>query len=252
MDTATPPDLFDAEHRALQAARATYEASEASATPAQPAPCRQALGELLGTYERLLRETRRLVQRSDRAEREMNQLNLRLQHLARELEYRATHDPLTGVLNRAAVIERVNRHFVREDLALIVLDIDHFKRVNDSFGHPTGDRVIQGVVSCMKAQVPATAQIGRVGGEEFTVVLPGQGGEACGQVAQALRRALEAHAFDLPDGSGVTASFGVSWLPRGSSFDEAYSLADEALYGAKRGGRNQVVCASGCGQAQAA
>ncbi|MFM9925008.1 GGDEF domain-containing protein [Variovorax sp. H27-G14] len=258
MDTTTPPDLFEAESRALLAARASYAASEASAdsddnaTAAQPAPCRQALGELLTTYERLLRETRRLVQRSDRAEREMNQLNLRLQHLAGELEYRATHDPLTGVLNRAAIIELVNRHFVCEDLALIVLDIDHFKRVNDSFGHPTGDRVIQGVVSCLKAQVPATAHIGRVGGEEFTVVLPGQSGEACGQVAQALRRALEAHAFDLPDGSGVTASFGVSWLPRGSNFDDAYSLADEALYGAKRGGRNQVAHASGHGQAQPA
>ncbi|WP_285411395.1 GGDEF domain-containing protein [Variovorax sp. efr-133-TYG-130] len=241
MDTAAPPDLFDAESRALQAARAAYDTCAAT----QPAPCHRALGELLTAYERLLRETRRLVRRSDRAELEMNQLNLRLQDLAAELEYRATHDPLTGVLNRAAVIELVNSHFVDGDIALIVLDIDHFKRINDSFGHPAGDRVIQAVVTCLQAQVPATAHIGRVGGEEFTVVLPGQRGDTCGQVAQTLRSAIEAYAFDLPDGSGVTASFGVCWLPRGSNFDIAYGLADEALYVAKRGGRNQVALASG-------
>lgn len=241
MDASTTPDLFDAENRALQAARGAYDAC----ATAPSAPCRQALGELLTAYERLLRETRRLVRRSDRAELEMNQLNLRLQDLAAELEYRATHDPLTGVLNRAAIIELVNRHFAADDLALIVLDIDHFKRINDSFGHPVGDRVIQGVVTCLKDEVAATAQIGRVGGEEFTVVLPGQGRDACGHVAHALRRAIEAYAFDLPDGSGVTASFGVSWLPCGSNFDDAYGLADEALYVAKRGGRNQVALASG-------
>lgn len=245
MDKVAPPDLFDAESRALQAARLAHDAS---ATLTQPLLCRQALGELLTAYERLLRETRRMVRRSDRAELEMNQLNLRLQDLAAELEYRATHDPLTDVLNRAAIIELVNRHFEYHDLALIVLDIDHFKRVNDSFGHPTGDRVIQGVVSCLKEEVPAMAQIGRVGGEEFTVVLPGQDGATSGRVAQALRRAIEACAFDLPDGSGVTASFGVSWLPRGSNFDDAYGLADEALYGAKRAGRNQIALAAGHGQ----
>lgn len=241
MATATPPDLFEAESRALQTARTAYDACAAS----QPAACRQALGDLLTAYERLLRETRRLVRRSDRAEFEMNQLNLRLQDLAAELEYRATHDPLTAVLNRAAVIELVNQHFECQDLALIVLDIDHFKRINDSFGHPMGDRVICGVVACLQQAVPATAQVGRVGGEEFTVVLPGQSGRASEQVAQALRRAIESYPFHLPDGSGVTASFGVSWMPRGSNFDEAYGLADEALYVAKRGGRNQVAQAPG-------
>ncbi len=236
------PDLFDAEHRALMAGQAVYE----SDSLASDTPCRQAFGDLLTAYERLLRETRRLVRRSDRAELEMTQLNQRLQDLANELEYRATHDSLTGVFNRAAIIELVNRHFLRQDLALIVLDIDHFKRVNDSFGHPVGDRVIVGVVDCLKGVVPATAQIGRVGGEEFTVLLPGQGVDAAEEVAQAVRRAIEVHAFHLPDGSGITASFGVSWAPSGGRFDDAYNLADEALYLAKRGGRNQVARASEC------
>jgi diguanylate cyclase (GGDEF)-like protein len=224
-------DLFAAENQALLAAKAAQSAS---------APDGQALGELITAFERLLRETRRLVRRSDKAELEMNQLNMRLQDLAAELEHRANHDPLTGVLNRAAIIDLVNRQFAQHDLALIVLDIDHFKRINDSFGHPMGDRVILGVVACLQAVVPASAQVGRVGGEEFTVVLPRHDGAESERVAQALRRAIESHAFDLPDGSGVTASFGVCSAPAGGDFDTAYGLADEALFIAKRAGRNQV------------
>lgn len=237
---AAPADLFEAEHQTLLAARTAYEQGAQAGAPA----CHQALGVLLASYERLLRETRRLVRRSDRAELEMTQLNQRLQDLAGELEYRATHDPLTSVLNRAAIIERVNRHFTHQGLALIVLDIDHFKRVNDSFGHPVGDGVILGVVRCLKAMVPATAHIGRVGGEEFTVLLPEHDCDGAAEVAEDIRAAIEAHAFGLPDASRITASFGVSWRPGGGSFDDAYGLADEALYAAKRGGRNQVVRAA--------
>lgn len=242
MDAAItpPPDLFEAEHLALLTAQAAHGAG----TEAGAESCHRSLGDLLVAYERLLRETRRLVRRSDRAELEMTRLNQRLQDLAAELEHRATHDPLTGVLNRAAIIERVNQHFSRHDLSLIVLDIDHFKRINDSFGHPVGDTVILGVVDCLRDVVPAIAQIGRVGGEEFTVLLPQQDIGASEHIAQSVRQAIESHSFGLPDGSGITASFGVSWLPNGSCFDDAYGLADEALYVAKRGGRNQVVRAT--------
>ncbi len=239
---ATPPDLFDAERQALAAARAVHAAGAGDAMAAHAA-----LGELLASYDRLLRETRRLVRRSDRAELEMTRLNQRLQDLAGELEYRATHDPLTGVLNRAAIIDVANRQFLSHDLALVVLDIDHFKRVNDSFGHPAGDQVILGVVDCLQHAAPPGAQIGRVGGEEFTVVLPGWSMERTAQIAQLVRRAIEGRDFALPDGSRVTASFGVSWMPRGACFDLAYALADEALYAAKRGGRNQVARAAGPG-----
>lgn len=228
------PDLFDLEQQALDAARAALAGDDA-------ARHRQALGELIAAYERLLRETGRLIRRSDREELEMNRLNQRLQELAAELEYRATHDSLTGVLNRAAIIERSNRLLKDDSVALIVLDIDHFKRVNDSFGHPVGDAVICGVVDCLKTAVPSDALIGRVGGEEFTVLLPGHALDIAEGLAEQLRRAVAEHGFALPDRRGVTASFGVSWLARGSSFDVAYGLADEALYAAKREGRNRVV-----------
>ncbi|QHI97186.1 diguanylate cyclase [Xylophilus rhododendri] len=240
---ALPTDIFEAETRALEVARAAHDSASA-AGDAAGARSHQALGELLSAYERLLRETRRLVRRSDRTEREMSQLNQRLQDLATELEYRATHDPLTAVLNRAAIIERVNGCFERQDLSLVVLDIDHFKRINDSFGHPVGDTVIVGVVHCLKNVVPESAHVGRVGGEEFTVLLPGQGPEEAVAVADAMRRCIESHDFALPDGSDITASFGVSWAARGGRFDDAYNLADEALYAAKRGGRNRVELAA--------
>ena len=241
MDMPTPDhDLFDEEHRALLEARAAYDACET----VDPHRSREALGQLAASFERLLRETRRLVRRSDRAEREMNALNQQLQALASELEHRATHDPLTGVLNRAAVIDTVNATLTTDGLALVVLDIDHFKRINDSFGHPVGDTVIVGVVACLQPFIPTTASIGRVGGEEFTVLLPATDMLVAVILAESMRAAIAGHAFALPDGSAITASFGVSWTARTGTFDQAYLRADEALYAAKRGGRNQVACAA--------
>jgi len=235
---SSPPDLFDAESRALEAAREAQDLF----TTAEPS-CQRAFDELFSAYEKLLRETRRLVRRSDRAELEMTQLNFRLHELASQLEYRATHDPLTDVLNRGAVIDFVNNHLQTVDLSMIVLDIDHFKRINDSFGHPVGDKVILGVVACLKSMVPENARIGRVGGEEFTVIMPNHPGGASLQIAQSLRKSIEDYSFGLSDASTVTASFGVSWVQRGGNFDDAYGLADEALYAAKRGGRNRVALA---------
>jgi diguanylate cyclase (GGDEF)-like protein len=233
-DSHSAFDLFDQENRALQMARAAFDRPDA--------PHRDALSDLIGAYERLLRETRRLVRRSDREELEMNRLNQRLHDLASELEFRATHDSLTGVLNRGAIIDRANRRLQESDLALVVLDIDHFKRVNDNFGHPVGDAVIRGVVACLKQVVPATADIGRVGGEEFTVLMNVPSFDSATDMAERMRLAVAGQGFeDLPRPHHITASFGVSWLRRGGSFDNAYSRADEALYQAKRLGRNQVV-----------
>ncbi len=229
-------DLFDAEGRTLSAARAIH--GDAGADVDQQ---RKALGDLATAYERLLRETSRLIRRSDREELEMNQLNQRLHELTTELEFRATHDSLTGVLNRAAIIERANRGLRRDCAALIVLDIDHFKRVNDTFGHPLGDQVLCGVVSRLKAVVPVNGEIGRVGGEEFSVLLPGHSFDQAHAIAERLRWAIATHVFDLPERRSITASFGVSWQIQGSGFHEAYCMADEALYVAKREGRNRVV-----------
>ncbi|KQQ32368.1 diguanylate cyclase [Duganella sp. Leaf126] len=225
------PDLFAAEQLALDQARS------AAAGPGDHAG---ALRELVAHYERLLRESRRLVQRSDRAERQMNQLNARLQELTRQLEYRASHDPLTGALNRGAVIEHARSCLLLHDIVLVVLDIDFFKQVNDSFGHPAGDAVIQTVVACLTALADGQAYIGRVGGEEFSVVWPGLSPDAGRALGERLRQAIAGATWPAPITVAVTASVGVSWSARGSTFEQAYSRADQALYCAKRSGRNCV------------
>ncbi|WP_397451189.1 GGDEF domain-containing protein [Pseudomonas sp. NA-150] len=229
------PDLFESENAALEKARATLAAAEGGAQV-----YRQSLKELSTHFERLMRETRRLIGRSDRAEREMNALNLQLHTLAQQLEHRATHDALTGILNRGAVIELAAKALREGSVVMIVLDIDYFKRINDEFGHPTGDAVIQGIVTCLRHIVKDAGIIGRVGGEEFTVLLPAFELDAAVSLAEAMRDAVARHVFPTPVDRCITASFGVSISPGGTEFDHAYGLADAALYSAKRLGRNRV------------
>jgi diguanylate cyclase (GGDEF)-like protein len=222
------PDLFQNENEALDKARAIHAAADADA-----GDYRQSLGELIGHFERLMRETRRLIGRSDRAEREM-------QALTQQLAHRATHDALTGVLNRSAVIERASKALRHDSAVMIILDIDEFKRVNDDFGHPAGDAVITGIVACLRRIVGERGVIGRVGGEEFTVLLPGYEVADALRQADNMREAIGKHVFASPVDRRITASFGVSANPAGTTFDTAYGLADAALYRAKRGGRNRV------------
>lgn len=229
------PDLFKSEAEALEQVRSVLALPHADAEV-----YRTSLSGLATHYERLMRETRRLIGRSDRAEREMNALNAQLQTLARQLEYRATHDALTGVLNRGAIIDMTAQALMRTGAVMIVLDIDHFKHVNDEFGHPAGDAVIQGIVECLRKIVGEKGAIGRVGGEEFTVLIPGGQLEEGLALAEAMRQAVAEHVFGDPVNRVITASFGVSANPVGTSFDLAYGLADTALYHAKRQGRNRV------------
>jgi len=229
------PDLFEQEAGVLQAARALYGADDADADR-----YRAALGDLTLHFERLMRETRRLIARSDRAEREMNALNQQLQTLSQQLEYRATHDALTGMLNRGAVIDQAGQALRQRGGAMIVLDIDHFKRINDEFGHPAGDRVIQAIARCLQELVQAPAIVGRVGGEEFTVLLPTLARDEALAMTERLRLRI---AREASGPAPVTASFGLSLNLPGTDFELAYGLADAALYRAKRAGRNQVVLA---------
>ncbi|HCW97326.1 MAG TPA: GGDEF domain-containing protein, partial [Pantoea sp.] len=117
-------ELFSEETQALN------RASDVAAQPSLKAEdYRAALQQLNQHYQRLMRETWRMISRSDRAERELNRANERLAQLARELEYKATHDPLTDVWNRSAIIQRITQTLARSSAALIILDIDFFKRI---------------------------------------------------------------------------------------------------------------------------
>lgn len=206
--------------------------------------CRAALLTLSAHYQRLMRESYRLISRSDRAERELTLLNEQLRQLALRLEYEATHDPLTGVYNRSAIINQIGSALHQDEAALILLDIDHFKAINDQYGHPTGDAVISELIKRIESSVPDSGSVGRVGGEEFTILLPGASIGQAAVVAGYIHSSLNASVLDtLPDRL-VTVSLGVSWGHRRSSFDTLYAEADAALYEAKRGGRNRVHYAS--------
>ncbi|HYP56064.1 MAG TPA: GGDEF domain-containing protein [Solirubrobacterales bacterium] len=159
---------------------------------------------------------------------------------------RSTVDPLTGLCNRSALEQRLaeldGQPSSSEDglsHALLLCDLDHFKRVNDQLGHAAGDAVLQDVAYTMRATLRAGDSIYRVGGEEILVVLPGAGEAEAMEIAERLREAVRER---RPVGVPVTVSIGVAVSGAGLvDADELVGQADAALYAAKSGGRDRVV-----------
>lgn len=164
-----------------------------------------------------------------------------------QLEFLATTDPLTGISNRRRFdgvlhveIARSRRYGV--PLSLVMFDIDHFKRINDSLGHPVGDSVLVQLTELVAANIRETDLFARLGGEEFAVLVPNCDAE-CGRLfAEKLRKLAEAHAFD--DIGRLTCSFGVAEHRKDEDENQLIKRADEALYYAKGGGRNRVSVAA--------
>ncbi len=163
--------------------------------------------------------------------------------LQRELRVIARTDPLTGISNRRGFFDRAATMLrgSTDTSSVMVLDIDHFKMINDEFGHPAGDEVLQRVASLLASRVRRDHLLARVGGEEFAVLAPGCGESGARALAERLRGALESERF--PAVGRVTASFGVATLLDADGLAGALRQADRALYSAKRRGRNQVVAA---------
>ncbi|MCU4122089.1 GGDEF domain-containing protein [Variovorax sp. N23] len=170
-----------------------------------------------------------------------------------EFEFMATHDPLTGVLNRRALIERCEREVIRAQrgdgdgaLALLMLDADHFKRVNDEFGHQAGDEALRQLTLRLQTPLPPAAWLGRYGGEEFVVVLPGLGHDGARAVAERLRKEA-GEPFTAPSPLAATGigrlsiSIGVAvFQGPADTLDALLARADAALYRAKAQGRDRV------------
>lgn len=196
------------------------------------------------------------------------QRSLRLSHAAleqkkAELEILARNDPLTGLYNRREFTRLAGMELVRAErqhisTAFVMADLDLFKHVNDTWGHPVGDEVLKNTASILVEGARQTDVVARVGGEEMLLLLPDTDEAAAVRLANRLREALEQTPLQR-DGRviPVTASFGVAVIPPGSgaTLEHAYIAADEALYKAKQLGRNRVECASvrtGALQGQAA
>jgi diguanylate cyclase (GGDEF)-like protein len=157
-------------------------------------------------------------------------------------QHAANHDHLTGARSRRAFFELAAREQARAQrsaapLSLLLFDVDHFKRINDTHGHATGDRVLVDIVKRTGAVVRGIDIVARLGGEEFAVLLPDTAADTALLVAERLRHGLDRALED----AGYTVSIGAATLHAGEGIDAMLSRADAALYAAKAGGRNAVV-----------
>ncbi|WP_447919820.1 sensor domain-containing diguanylate cyclase [Achromobacter aegrifaciens] len=164
-----------------------------------------------------------------------------LQDKIGKLNQASITDPLTGLRNRRGIREAVDTlQAASTPFAVIALDIDHFKRVNDTYGHMAGDGVIQGMAQLMRDCSRPSDILCRNGGEEFLILLPDAGAKEAAGMAERLRKNLEARR--LSGALEITVSAGVAqWTPDGADVDLVFQAADAALYAAKQQGRNRVV-----------
>jgi diguanylate cyclase (GGDEF)-like protein len=168
----------------------------------------------------------------------------------RRVASQATTDSLTGLANRRSFDEELalewrRAHRIGDSLALVLLDLDDFKQVNDTHGHPAGDAVLRAVGEVLGAGVRQIDLAARYGGEEFVVLVPETDVQGATQLAKRLRLAVSKARTELPNGRvlKVTASFGVAAKGELTSAEQLIAAADEALYEAKRAGKNRVVAA---------
>jgi len=179
--------------------------------------------------------------------RRFAELNAKLLDMQRELERQALTDPLTQVMNRRAILGRLEEELARatrerEPLSIAILDIDHFKAVNDQYGHAAGDAVLQTVVARVQEAVRPYDALGRIGGEEFLLVLPGVGKEQLLPLLERIRATIKAEPVVIPSGRkiSVTVSLGGA-TAADECAEELLRAADDALYQAKNDGRDRVV-----------
>ncbi len=197
--------------------------------------------ELKARLRSMLR-IKRLQEALEERERELLEMNERLRYMSQT-------DALTGLDNRRHLNERIEEMFahaqrLKEPFAIVMCDLDKFKSVNDTYGHLAGDEVLKQFADILRDEAREIDRVGRYGGEEFMLLLPGATLEAASGFAERVRKRVEGHTFTIPGGSITrTASFGVSGWPhqRVTECDGLVRTADDALYVAKETGRNKVI-----------
>ncbi len=202
---------------------------------------------------RLLNETRRMQDANHQLEQKLKASRDDIADLQRDLDevrMQALLDPLTKISNRKAFDENLNRAIIdaeggRAPLCLLLLDIDHFKRFNDTWGHQTGDQVLRLVAMTLKSNIKGQDTAARYGGEEFAAILPSTDLEGGVIVADNVRKAIQAKELlkrSTNEKLGrITASFGVALFRSGDTASTLIERADRCLYAAKHAGRNRVL-----------
>jgi diguanylate cyclase (GGDEF)-like protein len=185
-----------------------------------------------------------MVGRLRQGRQELDAMNERLRKQNEELEKLSTSDALTGLHNRRFLTQRLSEELIRSyrhkgSFAVLMADVDEFKKYNDAFGHPAGDEVLKRVASILLSSTRSVDCTARYGGEEFAVLLTDTSSAVAAEVAERIRARVAAQ--DFP-GRKITLSIGIGEFPEhGQTGEEVISAADEALYAAKRAGRNRVV-----------
>jgi polar amino acid transport system substrate-binding protein len=175
---------------------------------------------------------------------ELLKAHQQLEEKSQELKRLSVTDSLTGLYNRRKIeidfaTECLRMQRYPGALSVILLDIDHFKKVNDTFGHQAGDRVLCGIAEALRRRVRTSDIVGRWGGEEFMLVLPQTTLSEAAALAEDLRREIQT--LDLSPAPSQSASFGVATVEAGDDHAGVFKRADHALYRAKDSGRNMVV-----------
>lgn len=200
---------------------------------------RQKEQSLAERVNKQLRQLEKVARISDRYQQMMRDLNLALQEAS-------THDALTGLPNRRLLVERLKEESERfrryaRPFSVAMIDIDHFKLINDHFGHEIGDNVLVEVARVLDAEIREHDLCGRWGGEEFLVLLPETDQGTASQVLERLRQAVERLTVRVNTASvSVTISVGLAEHLAGNSYSDTINRADGALLAAKRSGRNRA------------
>ena len=187
-----------------------------------------------------------MVGRLRQSRQDLDAVNETLRQQNEELGRLSASDSLTGLSNRRILTQRLSEELLRAQrqnhtFTVLMLDVDHFKKYNDAYGHPAGDEVLRKVANILRNCTRTGDCTARYGGEEFAVLLSGKGGDTALQLAERIRERVAAEEFV---GGKVTISGGIAEFPHhGHTAEAVISSADEALYEAKREGRNRVVCA---------
>lgn len=177
------------------------------------------------------------------AHRQLALLHKELENAHQAMEYKAEHDDMTGLVNRAAFLAGLDHMLRGSDRGFVLMiDADRFKRINDTRGHDTGDRVLVAIAEALRAVIRKGDICARIGGEEFAIYLPGSSYQEAYECGERLRRSVASKQIKISTGEtiGTTVSIGAAPIEAGQSIDDLMRAADRLLYRAKNEGRNRI------------